>query len=366
MEKLFNDNIININNLEQGKTGNADLDNAISNAKEEPLIFSVEEANYLVENAMTNDVTSSVIKNTIIIGGTVLLSAVFGWMYYEFNHEGRTNPNTNTASKSNEHFNGSERNRIKLSSTNSDFSESNTDNTQLSESTSKLNASEINNNSNQQNLAISINASEINSNQKTLASNSTARATNSNSNSNTTSIVLKKTSSSSEKQVGKTSNEGSKKPNSNFSKTIITQRYFDDGSAKMSLEYKNQPARITINSRGIESLFINSEEVDPSYYYLYEDLASEAFRRSKIEPLAGPTHDANAKPNINAMMSGALTRRGLIKDGEQFNFELTPSSAILNNVSLKSDIHKDLLQVYQYAFGSSLPRGGKFIIDKQP
>ena len=134
----------------------------------------------------------------------------------------------------------------------------------------------------------------------------------------------------------------------------------------MTLEYKNQPARITINSRGIESLFINSEEIDPSYYYLYEDLASEAFRRSKIEPLAGPTNDANAKPNINAMMSGALTRRGLIKDGEQFNFELTPSSAILNNVTLKSDIHKDLLQVYQYAFGSSLPRGGKFIIGKQP
>ena len=362
MEKQFNNDIININNLEQGNTGNADLDHAISNAKEEPLIFSVEEANYLVENAMTNDVTSSVIKNTIIIGGTVLLSAVFGWMYYEFNHEGRTNQNLNTASKSNEHINSSERNRIKLSSTNSDFSESNTDNTLLNENTSNVNASETSSNSNQQNLATSANSSEINSNQKTLASNSKTLATNS----NTTSTVLKKTGASSEKQARKISNEDSKKPNSNFSKTIITQRYFDDGSAKMTLEYKNQPARITINSRGIESLFINSEEIDPSYYYLYEDLASEAFRRSKIEPLAGPTNDANAKPNINAMMSGALTRRGLIKDGEQFNFELTPSSAILNNVTLKSDIHKDLLQVYQYAFGSSLPRGGKFIIGKQP
>jgi hypothetical protein len=350
MEKQFNNDIININNLEQGKTGNADLDYAISNAKEEPLIFSVEEANYLVENAMTNDVTSSVIKNTIIIGGAVLLSAVFGWMYYEFNHEAKTNQHINTASKSSEHFNGSERNRIKMSSSTTDFSEITTGNTQLSESTSNVNASEINNNSIQQNLA----------------SNSTAFATNSNSNSNTASKVLKKTGPSSEKQREKTSNEGSQKPNSNFSKTIITQRYFDDGSAKMSLEYKNQSARITINSRGIESLFINSEEIDPSYYYLYEDLAAEAFRRSKIEPLAGPTHDANAKPNINAMMAGALTRRGLIKDGEQFNFELTPSSAILNNVTLKSDIHKDLLQVYQYAFGSSLPRGGKFIIGKQP
>ena len=360
MEKLFNNDIININNLEQGNTGNADLDHAISNAKEEPLIFSVKEANYLVENAMTNDVTSSVIKNTIIIGGTVLLSAVFGWMYYEFNHEGRTNQKINTASKSNEHFSGSERNRIKLSSTNSDFSESNTDNTQLNENTSNVNVSETSSNSNQQNLATSINASAINSNQKTLASTSKTLATNS----NTTSTLLKKTGASSDKKARKISNEDSKKPNSNFSKTIITQRYFDDGSAKMTLEYKNQPARITINSRGIESLFINSEEIDPSYYYLYEDLASEAFRRSKIEPLAGPTNDANAKPNINAMMSGALTRRGLIKDGERFNFELTPSSAILNNVTLKSDIHKDLLQVYQYAFGSSLPRGGKFIIGK--
>lgn len=350
MEKQFNNDIININNLEQGKTGNADLDHAISNAKQEPLIFSMEEANYLVENAMTNDVTSSVIKNTIIIGGTVLLSAVFGWMYYAFNHEGRTNQHIITTSKSSEHFNGSERNRIKLSSTNSDFSESNTDNTQLSESTSNLNASEINNNSIQQNLA----------------SNSNSLTVNNNTNSNASLNTVKKTGISTDKQSVKTSNEETKKPNSNFSKTIITQRYFDDGSAKMTLEYKNQPARITINSRGIESLFINSEEIDPSYYYLYEDLAAEAFRRSKIEPLAGPTHDANAKPNINAMMSGALTRRGLIKDGEQFNFELTPSLAILNNVTLKSDIHKDLLQVYQYAFGSSLPRGGKFIIGKQP
>ena len=366
MEKQFNNDIININNLEQGNTGNADLDHAILNAKEEPLIFSVEEANYLVENAMTNDVTSSVIKNTIIIGGTVLLSAVFGWMYYEFNHEGRANQNTNTASKSNEHFSGSERNRIKLSSTSSDFSESDADNTQLNESASNANESELSSNSNQQNLVSGVNESEINNNQKTLASNKTALATNNISNSNTTSTVLKKTGPSSEKQKEKTLNDGSKKPNSNFSKTIITQRYFDDGSAKMTLEYKNQPARITINSRGIESLFINSEEVDPSYYYLYEDLAAEAFRRSKIEPLAGPTHDANAKPNINAMMAGALTRRGLIKDGEQFNFELTNSSVILNNVTLKSDIHKDLLQVYQYAFGSSLPRGGKFIIGKQP
>lgn len=362
MEKLFNNDIININNLEQGNTGNADLDHAISNAKEEPLIFSVEEANYLVENAMTNDVTSSVIKNTIILGGTVLLSAVFGWMYYEFNNQAITNQNLNTASKGNEYFNGSERNRIKLSSSNSDFSETTIDNTQLNENTSNVNASESNINSNQKNLVLSANTSAINSNQKTLASNS--KSLNTNSNSNTTSIILKTKGASSEKQTGKTSNEGSKKPNSNFSKTIITQRYFDDGSAKMTLEYKNQPARITINSRGIESLFINSEEIDPSYYYLYEDLAAEAFRRSKIEPLAGPTHDANAKPNINAMMSGALTRRGLIKNGEEFNFELTNSSAILNNVSLKSDIHKDLLQVYQYAFGSSLPRGGKFIIGK--
>ena len=67
MKKQFSNELININNLEQGKTGNTDLDNAISNVKDEPLIFSVEEANYLVENAMTNDVTSSVIKNTIII-----------------------------------------------------------------------------------------------------------------------------------------------------------------------------------------------------------------------------------------------------------------------------------------------------------
>ena len=351
MKKQFSNELININNLEQGKTGNTDLDNAISNVKDEPLIFSVEEANYLVENAMTNDVTSSVIKNTIIIGGAVLLSAVFGWMYYEFNQGAITNQQINSAINSNNSNAVTERNKIKLSSTNAEYSDANTLNAQSNESVSNSNISENNNA-----------GSKISS-----TSNNTAISANNITNSSTSSTVVKKsTTASSEKRTIKNTSEDIKKPNSNFSKTIITQRYFDDGSAKMTLEYKNQPARITINSRGIESLFINSEEIDPSYYYLYEDLASEAFRRSKIEPLAGPTHDANAKPNINAMMTGALTRRGLIKEGEHFSFELTPSSAILNSVSLKSDIHKDLLQVYQSAFGSSLPRGGKFIIGKQP
>ena len=131
------------------------------------------------------------------------------------------------------------------------------------------------------------------------------------------------------------------------------------------LEYTNQSARISMHARGIESLFITDEEVDPSYYYLYEDLATEAFRRAKIEPLAGAIHDANSKPNLNAMMTGALVRRGLIKDGDKFSFELTNNFASINNTNVKSDVHKDLLQVYQSAFGSSLPRGGRFIIGKQ-
>lgn len=353
MKKQFSNELININNLEQGKTGNTDLDNAISNVKEEPLIFSVEEANYLVENAMSNDVTSSVIKNTIIIGGAVLLSAVFGWMYYEFNLLSTTNKSLNTSVKSNNSFVSSERNKIKLSSNSGEFSDASTTNYQLNEITADDNSTAVNNN----NIAPTVSSNSIATTSNKIA--------NSNSNVNTT-VVNKSTASISENRTIKNTADDTKKSNSNFSKTIITQRYFDDGSAKMTLEYKNQPARITINSRGIESLFINSEEVDPSFYYLYEDLAAEAFRRSKIEPLAGPTHDANAKPNINAMMTGALTRRGLIKEGEHFSFELTSSLAMLNNVSLKSDIHKDLLQVYQSAFGSSLPRGGKFIIGKQP
>jgi hypothetical protein len=352
MKKQFNNESININNLEQGKTGNTDLDNSISNVKEEPLIFSVEEANYLVENVMTNEVTSSVIKNTIIIGGAVLLSAVFGWMYYEFNHKPSDNSKTNNvATNTNASESLNERNKIKLSSNQNTYSNDNSteiNSTGLNSTTN--NSTEVISTSNIQTTASNINTTIANN--STVVSNSTTTA--------------KKNTPSSNKQGTKSSIEDNKKSNSNFSKTIITQRYFDDGSAKMTLEYKNQPARITINSRGIESLFINSEEVDPSYYYLYEDLAIEAFRRSKIEPLAGATHDANAKPNINAMMTGALTRRGLIKEGEIFNFELTPSVAILNSISLKADAHKDLLQVYQSAFGSSLPRGGKFIIDKQP
>jgi hypothetical protein len=351
MKKQFNNESININNLEQGKTGNADLDNSISNVKEEPLIFSVEEANYLVENAMTNEVTSSVIKNTIIIGGAVLLSAIFGWMYYEFNHTSVGAQTINESTKINNRGSVNERNKIKLSSSENEYSDGNS--TELNPTglnSTENNSIEVFSNSNNQ-TSVSNNYTII-TNNSTVASNSTTTS--------------KKNITSSDKQATKSSINDPKKTNSNFSKTIITQRYFDDGSAKMTLEYKNQPARITINSRGIESLFINSEEVDPSYYYLYEDLAIEAFRRSKIEPLAGATHDANAKPNINAMMTGALTRRGLIKEGEIFNFELTPSVAILNSISLKADVHKDLLQVYQSAFGSSLPRGGKFIIDKQP
>jgi hypothetical protein len=347
MEKQFNNELININNLEQGKTGNADLNNAISNVKEEPLIFSAEEANYLVENVMVNDVTSSVIKNTIIIGGTVLLAAVFGWMYYEFNQQSTINQSINTINKSDNSFVSSERNKIKLSSTNGDFSAENTDSKQVIENASN------------------VNVTATNSNELNIASNNSAVVANNNiASSSESSTLVKNTTTSSNKRNVKSATEDTKKPSSNFSKTIITQRYFDDGSAKMTLEYKNQPVRITINSRGIESLFINSEEVDPSYYYLYDDLASEAFRRSKIEPLASPTNDANAKPNITSMMAVALTRRGLIKDGENFSFELTPTTAILNNVYLKSDVQKDLLQVYQSAFGSSLPRGGKFIISK--
>ena len=349
MEKQFNNELININNLERGKTGNVDLNNAISNVKEEPLIFSAEEANYLVENVMANDVTSSVIKNTIIIGGTVLLAAIFGWMYYEFNQQPTINQSINTINKSDNNFVSSERNKIKLSSTNGDFSAENTDSKQLIENASNGNVT------------------ATNSNQLSITSNNSSVVTNNNiASSSESSTLVKNTTTSSNKRNVKSATEDTKKSSSNFSKTIITQRYFDDGSAKMTLEYKNQPVRITINSRGIESLFINSEEVDPSYYYLYEDLAAEAFRRSKIEPLASPTNDANAKPNINSMMAVALTRRGLIKDGENFSFELTPTTAILNNVYLKSDIQKDLLQVYQSAFGSSLPRGGKFIIGKQP
>jgi hypothetical protein len=136
MKKQFNTESININNLEQGKTGNADLDNSISNVKEEPLIFSVEEANYLVENAMTNDVTSSVIKNTIVIGGAVLLSAVFGWMYYEFNHKPSESIQTNNVTtKLNTSKSLNERNKITLSSNENKYSDGNS---------TELNSTELN------------------------------------------------------------------------------------------------------------------------------------------------------------------------------------------------------------------------------
>ena len=240
MEKQFNNELININNLERGKTGNVDLNNAISNVKEEPLIFSAEEAKYLVENVMANDVTSSVIKNTIIIGGTVLLAAVFGWMYYEFNQQPTINQSINTINKSDNNFVSSERNKIKLSSTNGDFSAENTDSKQLIENASNGNVT------------------ATNSNQLSITSNNSTVVTNNNiASSSESSTLVKNITTSSNKRNVKSATEDTKKSSSNFSKTIITQRYFDDGSAKMTLEYKNQPVRITINSRGIESLFIN-------------------------------------------------------------------------------------------------------------
>jgi hypothetical protein len=350
MKKPVNNDLININKLEKGKTGNADLDNAFAEMNNSPIVFSSEEALHLVENAIVNDATSSVIKNTIILGGAVLVSAIFGWMYYQYNSTQMISTNSYAQQENKTII--VEKNKLKLSSTDED---------------SYVAIAEENNNSRNNNSGSNSNSNTAITSEEiinpSLNNNSTKKVNNNlNSNKNVSIVGGLNTS---EKISSQQLNDDSKKSNSNFSKTIITQRYFDDGSAKMTLEYKNQPARITINSRGIESLIINEEEVDPSNYYLYDDLATEAFRRSKIEPLAMPTNDANTKPNISAMMTGALVRRCLIKNGEKFSFELTASTAILNNTNLKSDIQKDLLQVYQNAFGSSLPRGGKFIIGKQ-
>jgi len=350
MKKPVNNDLININKLEKGKTGNADLDNAFAEMNNSPIVFSSEEALHLVENAIVNDATSSVIKNTIILGGAVLVSAIFGWMYYQYNSTQMISTNSYAQQENKTII--VEKNKLKLSSTDED---------------SYVAIAEENNNSRNNNSGSNSNSNTAITSEEiinpSLNNNSTKKVNNNlNSNKNVSIVGGLNTS---EKISSQQLNDDSKKSNSNFSKTIITQRYFDDGSAKMTLEYKNQPARITINSRGIESLIINEEEVDPSNYYLYDDLATEAFRRSKIEPLAMPTNDANTKPNISAMMTGALVRRCLIKNGEKFSFELTASAAILNNTNLKSDVQKDLLQVYQNAFGSSLPRGGKFIIGKQ-
>jgi len=346
MKKQFNNDLININNLEKGKTGNADLDKAFAEMNSSPLILVSEEVGYIVDNAMVSDVTASVIKNTIILGGAVLASAIFGWMYFQYNsHQKAISYPKKAQVKKMIPF---EQNKIKLSSSNGNSNVSSEENYIITESNNKVNSNSIITSTKSTNQTL---VREVNSN---IISDNSTKKTN-----------AAKTLSKTEDQSNQHLAEDSKKSNSNFSKTIITQRYFDDGSAKMTLDYKNQPVRITINSRGIESLFINSEEVAPAYYYLYDDLASEAFKRAKIEPLALPTNDANAKPNISAMMTGALVRRALITNGEEFSFELTSSTAILNNTHLNSDIKKDLLQVYQNAFGSSLPRGGKFIIGKQ-
>ena len=336
MKKQFNNDLININNLEKGKTGNANLDKVFAEMNSTPLILVSEEVGCIVDNAMVSDVTASVIKNTIILGGAVLASAIFGWMYFQYNsHQKAISYPKKAQVKKMIPF---EQNKIKLSSSNGNSNVSSEENYIITESNNKVNSNSIITPTKSTNQTL---VHDVNSN---ITSDNSTKKTN-----------AAKTLSKTEDQSNQHLAEDPKKSNSNFSKTIITQRYFDDGSAKMTLDYKNQPVRITINSRGIESLFINSE-VAPAFYYLYDDLASEAFKRAKIEPLALSTNDANAKPNISAMMTGALVRRGLITTGEEFSFELNSSTAILNNTNLNSNVQKDLLQVYQNAFGSSLPR----------
>ena len=118
MKKPVNNDLININKLEKGKTGNADLDNAFAEMNNSPIVFSSEEALHLVENAIVNDATSSVIKNTIILGGAVLVSAIFGWMCYQYNSTQMISKNPYSQQENKTII--VEKNKLKLSSTDED------------------------------------------------------------------------------------------------------------------------------------------------------------------------------------------------------------------------------------------------------
>lgn len=340
MKKLYNNEPINIHNLEQGNTGNANLDYALSNAKNEPLIFSIGEVNTIIDNAIIHDSTSSVIRNTLIVGGTVLVSAIFGWMYYEFNAKSNNNQtaiNTNTTKNEST----SEKNKIKLSIDNASTNyEIKTENSVSPSLTSNEDLKSTSNKSD----AISNNAIIVNNNSdKTENKKQSSRniiTSPDKKESNNKSEILNSNSASS-RQISESKNDKD-----------ITAEELKSNPAK------RQSARITINSKGIESVYINGKALDPSLFYLFDNKSySEAITES-VE-----SKEAELNSNATHKLSEALIKNDLIKEGEKFKFKLTVNSAILNNYYLSKEIHNDLLAIYHSVFGTNLPNGSEFLIN---
>lgn len=359
----------------KGDTGNKQLDSLFEEIAAEPLLFTKEEALEIIGAAVVADATSTTINRTVVVGGAILLSAISGWLYYQFSNsdvpkelpvknavEINAAANSNAATASSENAASfTEANSSTTSTAEKHNTEATVGSTSTIENSDKSNSisseATTNNSSNysavENKVVSSVGVMKTETNKR-----KTIRLANKSANKGTGKLMLAKT------PDVKTGTMLLKKDNdaSLLSKTKVTQRFYADGSATVAFEYNKEPAVITINPRGIEQLSINNKQIKSDEYYLYEEIASEAFRRAKIEPLSEPTHDAKVIGDIPGIMTRALVRRNLINADEKFDFVLTGANAFLNGKVLEEDQRLDLLQVYQNASGKPLPKEGRFSV----
>lgn len=364
----------------KGETGNTQLDGLFNEIATEPLLFSKEEAIEIIGAVAIADATTTTINRTVVVGGAILLTALAGWLYYQFGNTDAVHaiPKSNTVEVKPIQANNNTTSTTATSASNIETiaTNKNSSNVQLStvtkntaisiEKTTQL-ANNITIVGAKEDKAAKENSHSLLASEKIVTSKASELKTEYN---QRKSIVL--VTKSNKKAIGKLILNKSPKPiigtltlqkeseTSLFSKTKVIQRFYADGSATVAFEYNKEPALFTINPRGIEELTINNKLIKSDEYYLYEEIASEAFRRAKIEPLSGPTHDAKVIGDIPGIMTNALVRRNLINADEKFDFVLTGANAFLNGKLLDENQHLDLLQVYQNANGKSLPKEVRF------
>lgn len=335
--------------LIQGRTGNSQLDSLFADIANEPLVYSKEEAYNIVSTTVLPNAGTSSIWTTknIVIGAVLIAGLAGGLLWYSGNNSTKSELDSHTGL-----FGFPADGETSVSA----MPESQTDN-----NSSEGVHSEASNSNN--NL----------SNGNPTGSVSSGLSLDENSNSDANSSINAAVSKDRKNTIGSLNNASTNKRDkatsidngsSQRSKTTVTQRFFVDGSAMVALDYNRQPAVITINPRGIEKLTIGNELIQAVDYPKYEELAIEAFQRAKIEPLSGPTHDANSATDIPEIMIKALLKRGLIKENNEFEFVLTAASASLNDKVLSEDIQLELLSVLKDASGKELPKNGRIRIKR--
>lgn len=373
----------------KGETGNHQLDRLFKEIAEEPLVFSKEEAIEIIGVAFATDAVSTTINRTVVVGGAVLLTAISGWLYYQFNSSDtkQVTPEKNAVeiqvpadanNKQSSHSeNAASYGDAKATMTTDEATKATNSGASASETTtnSGASASETTNNA-------TVNAGAENYSANNSANKNSELTSERNAASKTATLKTETNKRRSITLVTKSEKKGSGKlvltktpdaktgsmtlqkarGSSNSSKAKVAQRFYADGSATVAFEYNKEPAVITINPRGIEQLTINKILIKPEDYCLYEEIAAEAFRRAKIESLSEPTHNANEFGDMPGIMTRALIRRKLIKADEKFDFVITGANAFLNGKALDEEQRLDLLQVYQSASGKPLPKEGRFSV----